>query len=935
MADRKVEIVITQVNGGGSDKVKSALRSVGDEVARINKETQEQAKKTDRIIQEATKARVNAEIAEEKRLERTRKQAASNFISEIKRLDQETKSLSRTGSIFAGSFLGFSAAGAAAGAVTSITSAAKQGIGVWLDYASKVEQAKIGFTTMIGSADEAGKHLKALQDFAKATPFEFEELVTASQKMQGVGIAASKVIPLLKDVGNALAASGRLGDLPEAVKALGDIQAKGKLAGQEIIQLANAGIPAIKMLSEYLGKSSADILKLSEDGKISADILFAALHKMSSERFGDAMERQSKTFMGAMSNITDALKQTAQTAFQPLYDRISGLAVKFSQEISQQQGDLEKVGGVIAKYIGQGLSEGLIAATEGIGKAIGGRLAGIFTKAEFIDPISKGFAEGVAKGIVEGFGRVNVRNMILEWVIKAMTGADVHLGRTSGSGDGSTTGYTRTFPGTSGFNLNLGGGSGPFRTNTFGEPSNATAYTRLFHGGAGNATISVVPMPGDTSKSGGKSGKGGKSGGMKDVLPAFGSMRELAISSGNPQWDAWFVEMGRKFDVDPNILLLQAGKESSYNKNAVSPKGAKGFSQFMPGTAKRFDVDTSSVKDSIRGQAEYMGLLLSMFGGDYSKALAGYNAGEGAVQKFGGVPPYKETRDYVARIKGGYASRVRKGASYGTYEIPEEGGLSTSGGISDELGNLKKPNEELLRVYKDMAETLFNLEEHTQKEVFLMDVKLGKYPELNDATVAEIANTYELIDATKKATDEKKAAADKQADYEKRVQSEVENLKREEYQKTRDVIEESLDYLSRGDFKGFGRAILERQRQAVVEKTTDWILDKLGIQNPDDTPELREAKKQTKLLQAIAGQAGGRYQPGRSASVGCSAAIRAAGSLITAAVQVEARRRAPVVAGSIPLYPSPALAPCQLLRAVAKVDSSAGSVLSSVHERTS
>ncbi len=166
----------------------------------------------------------------------------------------------------------------------------------------------------------------------------------------------------------------------------------------------------------------------------------------------------------------------------------------------------------------------------------------------------------------------------------------------------------------------------------------------------------------------GSGGKGGSTKKAKLDIPALGSMSTLVISSGHPDWDAWFVEMGAKFHVDPNVLLLQANRESGGRANARSPKGAQGFSQFMPGTAARFNVNTSSVKDSIRGQAQYMAVLLSMFGGDYKKALAGYNAGEGNVQKYGGVPPFRETQGYVSGIASAYAGKVRKGTGgYGTY----------------------------------------------------------------------------------------------------------------------------------------------------------------------------------------------------------------------------------------------------------------------------
>ncbi|MBV9214822.1 MAG: transglycosylase SLT domain-containing protein [Acidobacteria bacterium] len=208
---------------------------------------------------------------------------------------------------------------------------------------------------------------------------------------------------------------------------------------------------------------------------------------------------------------------------------------------------------------------------------------------------------------------------------------------------------------------------------TAGASRMGTSSSTLQTGGSvfGTSPVDKFLDSMDGDKGGGKGGRSGGGAGKsaKSNLPAFGSMTHLVLTTGNAQWDAWFAEMGAKWHVDPNVLLLQAGTESTYQSGAVSPKGAHGFSQFMPGTADRFHVDTSSVKDSIRGQAQYMAQLLSMFGGDYSKALAGYNAGEGNIQKYGGIPPFAETRKYVSAIKSKYAARVGKGAGeYGTYD---------------------------------------------------------------------------------------------------------------------------------------------------------------------------------------------------------------------------------------------------------------------------
>jgi soluble lytic murein transglycosylase-like protein len=129
------------------------------------------------------------------------------------------------------------------------------------------------------------------------------------------------------------------------------------------------------------------------------------------------------------------------------------------------------------------------------------------------------------------------------------------------------------------------------------------------------------------------------------------------FTTGNSDVDNYIVESGKRNSVDPLLLYSIMHQESSFKARAMSYKGARGLMQLMPGTASRFGVSNIwDPKQNIEGGARYMRFLLDMFDGDVRLALAGYNAGEGAVMKYGNqVPPYSETREYVRRIGNRYS----------------------------------------------------------------------------------------------------------------------------------------------------------------------------------------------------------------------------------------------------------------------------------------
>jgi soluble lytic murein transglycosylase-like protein len=127
-------------------------------------------------------------------------------------------------------------------------------------------------------------------------------------------------------------------------------------------------------------------------------------------------------------------------------------------------------------------------------------------------------------------------------------------------------------------------------------------------------------------------------------------------STGSSEVDGLLVNSGTRHGVDPLLLYSVMHQESSFKSRAISPKGARGLMQLMPMTAARFGVtNIFDPRQNIEGGARYLKFLLNHFNGDLKLALAGYNAGEGAVEKYGWrIPPYSETQEYVRRISRRY-----------------------------------------------------------------------------------------------------------------------------------------------------------------------------------------------------------------------------------------------------------------------------------------
>lgn len=138
-------------------------------------------------------------------------------------------------------------------------------------------------------------------------------------------------------------------------------------------------------------------------------------------------------------------------------------------------------------------------------------------------------------------------------------------------------------------------------------------------------------------------------------------------TSGDADIDLTIVQTGARYGVDPRLLHAVIWQESKYNKEARSSAGAKGLMQLIPATAARFNCQNmSDPAQNIEAGTKYLRWLLERFNGNVVLALAGYNAGEGSVDKYNGVPPYSETQNYVRIITSRY------GKTYHPLLAPEQ-----------------------------------------------------------------------------------------------------------------------------------------------------------------------------------------------------------------------------------------------------------------------
>ena len=177
--------------------------------------------------------------------------------------------------------------------------------------AAQMEQNRVAFTTLLRSAEKAKRFLGAMEKFAATTPFELPGVLAASKRLLAFGFTAEQVLPILRAVGDSAAALG-LGEdgIQRMTLAIGQMQAKGKIQAQEMLQLAEAGVPAWELLAKAIGVDIPTAMKMAEEGQISAAQGIQAIVAGMNTKFSGMMEAQAQTINGIMSNIRDSVGQT-------------------------------------------------------------------------------------------------------------------------------------------------------------------------------------------------------------------------------------------------------------------------------------------------------------------------------------------------------------------------------------------------------------------------------------------------------------------------------------------------------------------------------------------------------------------------------------------------------------------------------------------------
>lgn len=265
---------------------------------------------------------------------------SKGFSSKLKDAESSLDSFSMKGNSISG-FLKGSLKGGLIGLGAAATAAAGYVSSTGISFDRMKEQSQIAWTTLLGGAKQANNMIGELQTMAAKTPFSFESADKAAKLLKSMGFSAKEIIPDLKTLGDATSAvGGSQEDLEGVATAIGQMNAKQKVSAEEMQQLVERGIPAWGLMAKGMGMSTKELMNMSAQGKIMSSDAIPAMMKAMNEQFGGAMQKQSQSFNGLMSNMGDDIQQISGMLMQPMFD---GMKNGLSQVVQMLDGFLNSL----------------------------------------------------------------------------------------------------------------------------------------------------------------------------------------------------------------------------------------------------------------------------------------------------------------------------------------------------------------------------------------------------------------------------------------------------------------------------------------------------------------------------------------------------------------------------------------------------------------
>jgi tape measure domain-containing protein len=247
--------------------------------------------------------------------------------------------------------------------------------------AADYEQLRISFESMLGSADNARTLLKQVSDFAASTPFTLPQVAEGSRQLLAYGTAAKDVIPTFKMLGDIASGVGT-DKLPFLVNAFGQVQAKGHLAGQELLQFTNAGVGLSQQIEKNLHITNATFDTMMQKGQISAQTVTEALRSMTANGglFFNGMERQSKSFNGVLSNLSDdfvrlgnnivGISDSGDIRQGSLFAKLTGYANELLKMIDKNRDAIERYASALLDRLVGFINTQVVPALQKFGKEL-------------------------------------------------------------------------------------------------------------------------------------------------------------------------------------------------------------------------------------------------------------------------------------------------------------------------------------------------------------------------------------------------------------------------------------------------------------------------------------------------------------------------------------------------------------------------------------